>query len=169
MNISNLLSISRLVLAVPVAILLYYDEIDLAFIIGIVAGITDFLDGFLARKLNQITDLGKILDPIADKVFVGIIGLVLLVKETMPTWFFILLVGRDLLILIAGLIAKRKKNITMTSTFEGKVTYTIILIVCAGLIYKIPQAELYGLYFSTAAIIYTTIQYLILFIKQIKK
>lgn len=169
MNISNLLSILRLLLALPVAILLYYDKIDIALIIGIIAGVTDFLDGFLARKLNQITELGKMLDPIADKVFIGIIGIVLLIKETMPMWFFILIVGRDLLILLAGLFAKRKKNITMTSTFEGKVTYTIILIVCAGLIYKIPEVELYGLYFATAAIIYTTIQYLILFIKQIKK
>lgn len=169
MNISNLLSILRLLLALPVAILLYYDKIDIALIIGIIAGVTDFLDGFLARKLNQITELGKMLDPIADKVFIGIIGIVLLIKETMPMWFFILIVGRDLLILLAGLFAKRKKNITMTSTFEGKVTYTIILIVCAGLIYKIPEVELYGLYFATAGIIYTTIQYLILFIKQIKK
>jgi len=169
MNISNLLSILRLVLAIPVAILLYYEEIDLAVIIGIIAGLTDFLDGYLARKLNQITDLGKMLDPIADKVFIAIIGILLLIKETMPLWFLILIVGRDLLILLAALIAKRKKKITMTSTFEGKLTYTIILIVCAGLIYKIPEANLYGLYFATAAIIYTTIQYLFLFIKQIKK
>lgn len=74
MNIPTLLTFSRIFLLIPIIMLLYMVEswtIWLAFGLYVVAGFTDFLDGYIARKYNQITDFGTFLDPISDKIVVG--------------------------------------------------------------------------------------------------
>ena len=85
--ISNLFSILRIILIIPVVYLLIAGETQIAVIIGVIAAITDFLDGFFARKLNQITELGKILDPVADKLFLGAIALTIMLLDIIPFWF----------------------------------------------------------------------------------
>lgn len=168
MNISNSLSILRIILSIPVAVLLIDGNTTAALIVGTIAGITDFLDGYMARKLNQITELGKILDPIADKVFIGIIALVLVYLEIIPFWFFAMIIVRDLLILIGGLYAQKKYNYITTSNFEGKATYFLLLIVTAGLIVDLRIAYAYGIYLTVAALIYSFFVYVFRMIKDIK-
>lgn len=176
MNISNSLSILRLLLAIPVGYLIYNEQIEAAFIIGTIAGITDFFDGYLARKFKQVTELGKILDPLADKVFVAVIAIVMLLQEIIPIWFFMIVFFRDILILLGGLYAKNKLKVVMQATFEGKLTFVIILGVFIGVLidyyyttkygYYFPK---YGFYFATAAIVYSFGIYLKNFIQEIKK
>ena len=169
MNISNSLSFLRIILAFPVAYLLFIQDYELAIILGVIAGITDFLDGFLARKLNQITELGKVLDPIADKLFIGIIGLVLIYTGVMPLWFFASIIIRDILILLGGLYARNKIKIVLTSTFEGKATYSLILLVTLGMVLNNDYAHRYGGYLAIAAMVYTLFQYFARMIKEIRK
>ena len=73
MSFPNILSISRILLLVPIIILFEYDLYLFSLIIFIVASVTDYLDGFLARKYNQTSDLGALLDLLADKVFVSVL------------------------------------------------------------------------------------------------
>lgn len=160
MNLSNSLSILRIILTFPVVYLIYTGDITPAIIIGIVAGITDFLDGFFARKLNQVTELGKIIDPIADKIFVGLIALVMLITEMMPIWFFIIVILRDLLILSGGIYLKKKYDIVLASNFEGKVTFVLIVIVMLGVLLNNEYAIYYGYYFCSASLIYSFVIYL---------
>lgn len=100
MNIPNLLSISR-ILAVPIFVLLMLDPSPLrAFLAGVVfalASITDWLDGYLARKWEQVTRIGKLLDPIADKLLVAsaLIMLVQVDASRVPAWAVIVIVGRE--------------------------------------------------------------------------
>lgn len=169
MNISNSLSILRIVLALPVAYLLFIQENEIAIILGAIAGITDFLDGFLARKLNQVTELGKVIDPIADKLFIGIVGLVLVYTAVMPLWFFASIIIRDVLILLGALYARNKIKIVLTSTFEGKVTYGLILVVTMGMVLNNDYANRYGGYLAVAAMIYTLFQYFTRMLRKIKK
>lgn len=73
MNIPNSITLARIILVIPLMYLLYQPENNyqwIAFIIFIIAAATDWLDGYLARKLNQITELGKFLDPLTDKILV---------------------------------------------------------------------------------------------------
>ena len=108
MNIPNLLSVSRVV-AVPLFIILMNDPTPLrAFAAGLlfaVASVTDWLDGYLARKWGQVTRIGKLLDPVADKVFIAsaLIVLVEVAPVLVPPWIAIVIIGRE--IAVTGLRA----------------------------------------------------------------
>ena len=100
-NIPNLLSFLRIAL-VPVFLWLLLNEMFLwAIFVLMVAGITDFLDGFLARKLNQMTKLGKVLDPVADRLYIFATLLALSVTGNIPWWLAALVIARDVLMLIS--------------------------------------------------------------------
>ncbi len=76
-----------------------------AFWLAIAAGLTDILDGFLARHLGSSSTTGAYLDPIADKVLLSTIYICLAVRNTIPWWFVFIVFGRDLLILAASAFA----------------------------------------------------------------
>jgi CDP-diacylglycerol--glycerol-3-phosphate 3-phosphatidyltransferase len=130
-TISNILSISRALLVIPIVVLLLDDGEDHRFlVVGIMAlaMLTDTLDGVLARALHQETQLGRILDPLADKIGVVAIAGVLTYREMVPLWFFVAALVRDLLILAGGLYIKLQKNIVLQSNPLGKWTVTVIAV-----------------------------------------
>ncbi len=92
----------------------------------IVIWISDLLDGYFARKRNEISELGKIIDPLADKITVISITLILLVQGLIPVWFFIIIILRDLLILTGGAYIKNKHKIVLPSNWAGKISVFII-------------------------------------------
>lgn len=100
-NVPNFLSALRIAL-VPVFLWFLLGEMFLSAIsVLAIAGLTDFLDGFLARKLNQTTKLGKLLDPVADRLYIFATLLALSVTGHVPWWLAALVILRDLLILIS--------------------------------------------------------------------
>jgi cardiolipin synthase len=100
-NIPNLLSFLRIAL-VPVFLWLLLNEMFLsAIFVLMVAGVTDFLDGYIARKLNQMTKLGKVLDPVADRLYIFATLLALSVTGNIPWWLAALVISRDVLMLIS--------------------------------------------------------------------
>lgn len=100
MNVPNLLSLSR-ILSVPVFIILMLEPSPVrALLAGLVfslASITDWLDGYLARKWGQVTKIGKLLDPIADKILImsALIILVELRPDMVPSWIAIVIISRE--------------------------------------------------------------------------
>jgi CDP-diacylglycerol--glycerol-3-phosphate 3-phosphatidyltransferase len=122
-TISNLLSILRIILAIPiVAILQTNNPADrlLILILLIIAALTDLFDGMLARRLNQVTEFGKIIDPVADKIAIGAIAIVIALQGKLPFWFIVLVILRDIVIMAGGVYVKNKKNITLQSNIMGK-------------------------------------------------
>jgi cardiolipin synthase len=81
---------------------------------------SDLLDGYFARKFNQVSELGKIIDPLADKISIITLVLVLLYLGLIPLWFVTIVVLRDLLILSFGIYLHKEKNIRIMSNFAGK-------------------------------------------------
>lgn len=160
MNLSNFLSILRIILTFPTAYFIHIGNLEYAIITGLLAGITDFFDGYFARKLNQITELGKILDPIADKILVAAIAFVLIIDNLIPLWFFSIVLIRDVFIILGGLYLAKKYNLILKSNFEGKATFFLIIITILGVLLKVDFASNYGFYLCTAAIIYSSISYL---------
>lgn len=101
MNLPTWITVSRL-FAVPVLLILLYQPSTrlywVALVVFLVAAGTDWLDGYLARKLNQVTDLGKFLDPLVDKFLVLAPLLVLVELGAIPAWGVFLILGRELAI-----------------------------------------------------------------------
>lgn len=101
MTLPNKITLARIA-CLPVVIALFYsshfDRYRVGFILAWVFGISDFIDGYLARKLGQVSLMGKILDPIADKLFVLLMSLYFVDVGTLPAWFLILLVFREFVI-----------------------------------------------------------------------
>ena len=97
-NIPNLLSISRLFMVIPLVLFLEINRPFYVFILIIIGGLTDFFDGFIARKFDLKTRLGAILDPLSDKIFY-LIPLVFICKnDLIPFWSLALILFRELMI-----------------------------------------------------------------------
>ncbi len=98
MNLPNLLTIGRIILVPIFMIALLIDTTVghyLAALVFVVASFTDFLDGYLARKNNQITNFGKIMDPLADKLLVSAALICLVELGDAPAWIVVLILGRE--------------------------------------------------------------------------
>jgi cardiolipin synthase len=103
-TVPNLLTVMRICLAPFLVAAILENRFGLAFGIFIAAGLSDALDGLLARMLKQRTSLGQYLDPIADKLLLSTLFLVLMYKGLMPTTVTILVFGRDVGILIVATV-----------------------------------------------------------------
>ncbi|MBN2601130.1 MAG: signal recognition particle-docking protein FtsY [Candidatus Marinimicrobia bacterium] len=121
-TISNIISILRAFLTLPILYFLNKGRTDIALIFIIIAIATDGLDGWLARIGNEITDLGKILDPFADKVVIFSVMLYLLESDKMPMSYFLLLAGRDLTIAMVGIYLMNNLKIAPSANKLGKVS-----------------------------------------------
>ena len=97
-TIPNMLSLLRLALVPVFLILVLTEQEGLALITLIVASATDYLDGFLARKLNQTTRLGALLDPAADRLYILATLIGLAVTGNIPVWLPFVIIGRDVLL-----------------------------------------------------------------------
>ncbi len=120
---ANLLSILRVLLAPVVGYFLWLDTPTatvLAALVVILAGVSDGLDGYLARRLNQITPLGVALDPLADKLFAVILVVCLILFRDFPIWLALAIVARDLFILVGGMWLKRGRTLNLPSNLTGK-------------------------------------------------
>lgn len=98
MNIANLVSLLRLLLAPVVIWLLLEGQPGAAFSLFVFAGLTDAMDGMIAKRFNQETELGAYLDPVADKVLLVSIFVTLGILQALPAWLVLLAVSRDALI-----------------------------------------------------------------------
>lgn len=123
---SNLISLLRLLLTVPVALLIHADMAWWAFALCWFAAFTDWLDGYVARATNTVSEWGKVIDPIADKVLVGTIVIMLLTKGLLPLWFVIVVVLRDVVILAGAAIARRHSPVVLPSMWSGKLAVSAI-------------------------------------------
>src|SRR3989304_6796381 len=123
MNLANSLTILRILMAPVISILLVYRYWRLGLAIFVLAGITDALDGFIARSRAQGTDLGMILDPLADKLLLFATFMTLVYLHQIPQWLFIIAVSRDLIV-VGGfmVIYIVKGKATVSVSWIGKIT-----------------------------------------------
>ena len=121
--VSNLLSIIRLGLTPFLFRSIIRESHLAALIIGGLAILTDMLDGYFARRLDQRTNLGKILDPIADKAIIGAVIIALIwSNSSFPRWAFVVVIIRDVLIVIANIFLFHRTQIIGKSDVWGKCT-----------------------------------------------
>jgi len=129
LTMPNVLSFLRL-LMIPLIVLLMVNVNDDLFpillAIYIFAVFLDFLDGFIARRFSQESELGKIIDPLADKFLVLSILATLTVKFDFPLWLAVFIILRDILILWASVLLYRGRRIVKPSLVVGKFTFGLL-------------------------------------------
>lgn len=127
----NLLSLSRVVIAPFIVLALSIDSLYgtlIAVTLVILAGITDGLDGYLARRYGQTGGLGATIDPLADKLFAVIVVIGLILYRDFPIWLAGLIVVRDLLIVLAGVFLVKERKVVVTSNLTGKYAFASIAV-----------------------------------------
>jgi len=164
-TVPNLLTVFRMVLIPVFASLLFYQRFVLALIVFIVAGVTDGLDGLLARRFDQRSQLGTILDPIADKLMLVTAFVVLSMRAVFPQplpphlpvpfWVTVAVISRDVFILVGAAAINIVTGFRgFRPSMLGKINTTVQIIAIAAIIFAASVPYGTGYYLPT---VYTTV------------
>ena len=180
-HIPNILTVARFIL---IPFIIYYiatDRFILALIFLIISGLTDVLDGWIARKFNFITNFGKLIDPLADKATQIAVLLCLAFKEIIPYWIIVVVVLKEAT-MIAGASFLYGKQLVVSSRWFGKLATVLfyIAIACsfgirywnniatdpANSVSPLPQFDLWIYYLALVATLFSLVMYYVTFYKQ---
>lgn len=163
-SVSNYVSLSRVLLALPIWIILGYYPAPWAkaWAIGLclLAAYTDYLDGYFARKYDQISEIGKILDPFADKVTIALIFIRLYDIGLINDLMFWMVIGRDVLIFTGAAIASNKIGNVTPSNMVGKVTVTLIGFFIIVVFLGVDKSSLFYIIMYWATIIMVVVSFI---------
>lgn len=127
MNIPNILTAVRFILIPIFGVYLYKEQYFTAIILFVISGITDILDGYIARKFNMVTSFGKLADPVADKLM-QITALVLLTfQDLIPVIVLIVVVSKEIFMGL-GSISLYKKHVIVSANWYGKLATVVFYI-----------------------------------------
>ena len=158
MNIANKVTTLRLIL-IPVFVAFYYfmgRDNNIAAIIFIIASLTDALDGHLARSRNLITNFGKFVDPLVDKVLTMAAFIVLVEGQIIPAWAVIIIIARELIIKGFRTLAA-DQGITIAASMWGKAKTTSQMIALVCLLLDVEVLNNIGIYIFYIAVALTVI------------
>lgn len=139
LTIPNLLSFVR-ILMIPVIVWLYCEKEDhvAAAAMIVLSGLTDIADGIIARKFHLVSDLGKILDPVADKLTQAALIFCLIDKFGWMLWLFVLFAIKEITMGISGLVVIKKKDVVNSARWFGKLS-TVVLYTVMILLFLFPN------------------------------
>jgi len=139
-----------------------------AFFLMLISLLSDGVDGYLARRLHQESEIGKFLDPLCDKISLAAILIALLIVDSIPLWAVILIVGRDLLILSGSYVILRQRSVVLTSNILGKITGFIFGLMILAYAINMRRVATIFLYLSIPVMIGAFISYVQNYIKLMK-
>lgn len=161
------MSMIRVFFAYPIYYFISVQENMIVLILALIAFGTDLLDGFLARKLDQITTFGKIMDPVADKICMagGLISLT--IYQNFPEWITGVIIGRDILIILGSILLFGIRKQVPSSNKPGK--YTVSAIVAFGIVYLlgIDWLKLPLTIVMVILLLYSLVKYTVVFYEQL--
>jgi CDP-diacylglycerol--glycerol-3-phosphate 3-phosphatidyltransferase len=167
-NLPNFLSLLRIVL-IPFFIY-YFDRGDTWTAIGVLvaAVLTDWFDGQTARWTHEVSDMGKILDPLADKLCLAAVALYFMYTGDLPLWFVGFVLLRDLLIFLGAAYVKYRHKVITTSLWPGKWAVGFVSMMFLAMIWPHPVFERYPvqeffMYLSALMLLFSFVQYCLRF------
>ncbi|MEQ9089509.1 MAG: CDP-alcohol phosphatidyltransferase family protein [Balneola sp.] len=163
-TLSNLISFSRFLVAIPVIYLHIQNDYqyDTTIIVLILyAGISDYLDGLVARKTNTVSEVGKMIDPISDKLCAAALFIYTVWLGWVPPWFLILNVFRDSFIMIGSSFIKIKYGKVAMSILSGKIAVNVLALYWLAVFFfrEAEQVHNWLLYICTFIMIYSFFDY----------
>ena len=180
-HIPNVLTVARLFLIPFIIYFIITNQYITALIFLTISGLTDVLDGWIARKFNFITNFGKLIDPLADKLTQLAVLIAITFKGVIPIWIIIIVVLKEAT-MIAGASFLYGKELVVSSRWYGKLATVLfyVAIVCSFIIAHwntiaatpgnsvapLPQFDLWIYYLALATTIFSLIMYYITFYKQ---
>lgn len=143
MNIPNLITIFRIFL-IPIFLIVFHSNMVNNILYGglifILAGISDVLDGYIARRYNQTTRLGTFLDPFADKLMSFAVLISFTMKDLVSMWILIPILIKEILMIIAGLTMYfRKDRRVIPSNIYGKLGTVLLYVSILSIVFRFPQ------------------------------
>ena len=180
-HIPNALTILRFILIPFIILSIVKDEYINAFIFLTMSGLTDVLDGIIARKFNFITDFGKLVDPLADKATQVSILVALTLKDIIPMWIFVIVFIKEF-VMVSGASFLYGKELVVSSKWYGKlstVLFYLAIVSSFGIRYwnsiataagnsvsTIFEFDIYIYYLALASTVFSLVMYYITFYKQ---
>ncbi len=165
-HIPNILTVIRFIFIPSIVVSLVYNNYALALILFTLSSLTDVLDGKIARKYNAISDFGKLMDPLADKLTQLSVLLTLAIKNVIPIWIVVILVLKET-VMIAGASFLYGKSLVVSSKWYGKLTTVLIYIAvvssCLIKIFNLPDFDIYIYILAIIFAIFSLFKYFIYF------
>ena len=169
-NIPNILTIIRFILIPFIFTSVVNEDFLATIIIFTISAITDILDGYIARKYNYITDIGKLIDPLADKLTQMSLLLSLAILKILPWWIFAIVFIKECVMIISASLMYKKEDVVVYSKWYVKLATVLfyLAIVCSLLINKFHfiisfRKDLYLYYLAILATIFSLVMYAIQF------
>lgn len=160
MNIPNMLTMLRFALVPVATILIYFDMMIPALITYLLACATDLLDGFLARRMNLVTNEGILLDPLADKLMAIFVIIAFTVTGVLPVFVFVIVLIKELLMVGGGIFLYFRDVITPANTYGKIAAFTFNTSIGFTFLHKIVTPwHQYFMYFALLFLIAALVQY----------
>lgn len=178
MSKANIITILRILL-IPIFLVIIMTEMEnkeiIAFVIFLIASLTDAVDGYIARKFDQVTDLGKFLDPIADKLLITAALIALVSIDVVETWIASIIILRELFITtLRFYFLMKEASFSASRLAKNKTTFQIVSI-CILIIYtKLPYPDVLfeigtiTLYIAAFLTVYSGVEYVVKYSKIMK-
>jgi len=139
-NVPNILTMIRLIAILPLVILLSKgpEYRTLSFVLFLAIWLTDILDGYIARNYNQVTDFGKLFDPLVDKLFQIAVAVTMAVTGRMPAWVPCFIIARETLMILGGYLLLKNYEVVGYSDVFGNLA-TVCYVIALSLLFVIPD------------------------------
>lgn len=166
-TVANLFSLARLVMAFPLAWLIWKEgPLSWIVVLTLLAIASDFFDGVLARWSHTVSDWGKVLDPVADKVSGLLVVLALVARGSLPVWLLVVVLVRDVLIVLGWLVIGRRTGLVLMSQMPGKLAVVALaLTVVMALLRADPPILNLFLMGTTGLLAYSFLHYAVRFFR----
>lgn len=167
-NIPNALSVLRLIIAPFIFVAIAWHDQGWITILAMIAVVTDFLDGYLARKFGVISQAGKVLDPLADKLCVAAAAIGATMFMSMPAILLIFIILRDSMIAIFGLLIIKAKRQIPVSNIWGKITVFILTVTLIVYIFEIKALFILAYFLAVVFMLISSYSYFTIGMKLLK-
>ena len=180
-HIPNALTIVRFILIPFIIVYIARDKYIEAFIFLTISGLTDVLDGIIARKFNFITNFGKLIDPLADKMTQVSILVALALKDIIPMWILVIVFIKEF-VMVSGASFLYGKELVVSSKWYGKLStvlfyvaivssfairyWNAIALAPGNSVAALPEFDIYIYYLALAATVFSLVMYYITFYRQ---